>query len=244
MRHSAYFDASYKDGNTVVSYYIVDDNEIMLHKYSYFVSDNNLLYRERGIEELAMLELLRELNRLNIDNVIVRGDSQSLFSILEGNATSKDKNVSKIIFLIQSLLSQFKNCVLEWIPRSMNMQADLMCRKTMGLIQKNDGMLQKRRVQNIAKDYVSNLLRAKRDKFEESELKMYLIEIQEAKNLDSINTRLNSHIEQSAREKRTPKYKNLEDVALEMIEFVLSQTKNRPNKLIRLNSFLDEIHSL
>lgn len=244
MRHSAYFDASYKDGNTVVSYYIVDDNEIMLHEYSYFITENSLLYRERGIEELAMLELLRELNRLNIDNVIVRGDSQSLFSILEGSATSKDKNVSKIIVLIQSLLSQFKNCVLEWIPRNMNMQADLMCRKTMGLTQKNDGMLQKRRVQNIAKDYVSNLLRTKRDKFEESELKMYLIEIREAKNLDSISTRLNSHIEQSAREKRNPKYKSIEDVALEMIEFILSQTKKRPNKLIRLNSFLDEIHSL
>lgn len=126
MSYNAWFDASIKskEGKCYISGVIEKDNNKILQysKCKKFTIDNNAL------EYTALVELLRKVVTLNIQEITIHGDSLNVIMNINGANRIKAKKSQTLAEQAKTLIANIKLCEIKWIPRKMNRVADNLLR--------------------------------------------------------------------------------------------------------------------
>lgn len=76
------------------------------------------------LEMYAMLKGLEEINKRGIKKVKVRGDNKDVYRILKGKKEARSTDFLKV--KIENFIDCFEYIKINWIPREVNKDADLM----------------------------------------------------------------------------------------------------------------------
>ncbi len=122
--HIAYFDGACKPnpGQMKIGFLIKDPNgkNIIEGTEKMGFGTNN------QSEYLALLELSKQLVKLKINNVKMKGDSQLVVNQINCDWKCENLFLKRLNLQIQELLKEIPNWSLEWVRRDQNKEADLL----------------------------------------------------------------------------------------------------------------------
>jgi ribonuclease HI len=82
------------------------------------------------LEYLALIEIMKELHRLNVKNVIISGDSKwVIYKVYLGSSRLKlhEENLKRVHEKARNLFRDFDYCRLKWVSRDLNCYAHNLC---------------------------------------------------------------------------------------------------------------------
>lgn len=122
--YKAYFDASvdWVKKQVTTAFIIYDSNGNVLHQEAKNIGNNINKYDNNYAEWFALNQLLKTLRRLQINEVEIYGDNQSVIAIANGiSRRERNKELHRIIWKYGE---KFKQISFNWISRKNNKEAD------------------------------------------------------------------------------------------------------------------------
>lgn len=115
------YDASFRRGKRGIGYVIYDPEGNIIYTHAEPVLKQ---YSVLQLEMYAMLKGLEEINKRGIKKVKVRGDNKDVYRILKGKKEARSVDFLKV--KIENFIDNFEYIKINWIPREINRDADVM----------------------------------------------------------------------------------------------------------------------
>lgn len=126
MKYTAFFDGSSKPnpGMMQIGNCIKDEKENVIYSFSNVIGDGT----NNQAEYLALLNLLRIIEDMNLKDVAIYGDSQLVVNQINGVYKVKNHMLIPIYQEIKKVLGRLEGCTITHIYREQNKEADKLTR--------------------------------------------------------------------------------------------------------------------
>lgn len=121
MTYKAFFDGACYNNTCGVGFFILNSSGYIIHKTSRFYGRGDAL----NAEYMAFILLLGKLVDLNVEQVVINGDSQTVVRQVKGLVnTRKTNRFLPIIRQARRILAERPRWRVNWVPRRQNGLAD------------------------------------------------------------------------------------------------------------------------